>query len=691
MTEVHGAVDAGDNRPVQSRASARADERLAFLIGAGQELASSLDYATTLSNVAHLVVPRLADWCVIDVVEDDGSIDRLAVAHSDPERERWAREMSRRYPPAGQNRAQSAQVSEPQLVPVVTEEMLTAGAYDEEHLAIILSLGIHSAMSVPMVARGRTVGLITFMSTESDRRFGPEDLEIAKELSRTGALAVDNARLYRAAQAAQEEAEAQRRHLHTLFMQAPAVIGVFRGPEHICELVNPRYIEIAGDREYLGRPIRDVMKEAESQGLVDLLDRVYGSGEPYEGREYPLVFDREGTGALEERIFHLVFQPVIGASSDVEGVMVHAVEVTEGVRARQQVEQLAAEREAILGQMADGVSILDADGRVIFINEAGARITGVARLGRHIEEYIQLDHVMTAEGEAAVPEETALIRALRGETVINSISRLRRPDGIDIVIQASAAPVRAENGRSLGAVTTFRDITEQFTLERQKDDFLTAAAHDLKTPLASMKGLAQILLRRAGDEEPRMLEGLRRIDSTASRMATLVDDLLDVTRINMGRPLDLARETVDLVSLAREAVAESGSMSADHDIVIQAAEGALHGEWDAQRLTRAITNLISNAVRYSPDGGTVHLRIEREGDDAVLSVHDEGIGIPLDELPHVFERFYRARNVAGRVAGTGIGLASVKQIVEQHGGTVTVTSREGDGSTFTIRLPLEPA
>jgi signal transduction histidine kinase len=179
-------------------------------------------------------------------------------------------------------------------------------------------------------------------------------------------------------------------------------------------------------------------------------------------------------------------------------------------------------------------------------------------------------------------------------------------------------------------------------------------------------------------------------------MAAQIDEMLDVARLRMGGPLDLEREQTDLVALARAAAEEHRLLSERHQIRVESSETQLVGAWDAGRLKRVVDNLVGNAVKYSPNGGEVTLSLAREenanGAWATLAVRDQGMGIPTRDLRRVFERFRRAENVIGKIPGTGIGLADARQIVEQHGGRISVSSQEQAGTTFTIRLPLaQPA
>ncbi len=227
---------------------------------------------------------------------------------------------------------------------------------------------------------------------------------------------------------------------------------------------------------------------------------------------------------------------------------------------------------------------------------------------------------------------------------------------------------------------------------RTRDDFLAAASHDLKNPLGSIRANAQLLLRmleRTGAVPPqRLSSALTSVISSADQMVEQINELLDVARLRLGEPLPLERAPTDLVALARRAVAAHQAAAERHRLELHTDETQLVGDWDQARLQRVLGNLLSNAIKYSPAGGKIEITVRRVGGEAVLAVRDEGIGIPATDLPKIFERFERARNVVGRIGGSGIGLAVAKQIVEQHGGSITVASKEGAGSTFTVRLPL---
>jgi PAS domain S-box-containing protein len=230
---------------------------------------------------------------------------------------------------------------------------------------------------------------------------------------------------------------------------------------------------------------------------------------------------------------------------------------------------------------------------------------------------------------------------------------------------------------------------------RAREVLLSLVSHDLRSPLSAIKMTVKLLQRQSGTLQPadaaQMESGVARIDSSATKMNTLIEDLLDFARMQTGQPLDLVCRPTDLVALAQRVAADHQHTSNRHPIRVTAAVPGLVGIWDPARLERVLDNLLSNAIKYSPSGGEITVDMAKEEGDkawAVLVVRDGGIGIPAADLPHVFEWFHRAGNVSGRISGTGIGLAGVRQVVEQHGGTIIVESEEGSGAAFTVRLPL---
>jgi excisionase family DNA binding protein len=231
-----------------------------------------------------------------------------------------------------------------------------------------------------------------------------------------------------------------------------------------------------------------------------------------------------------------------------------------------------------------------------------------------------------------------------------------------------------------------------------RDEFLSAVSHDLRTPLTTIRGMTQVSRRRlqriATEPTEQIAGSLAHVEQAVGRMTAMIDGLLDLARLESGRPLDLDRRPIELLALIRQLAEEHQRGAPGHRIRVEAGSDSLMGDWDAVRLERVISNLLSNAIKYSPSGGAIRIAVTREDEDsegvawACVKVEDEGIGIPAAELPAIFERFRRGSNVPRGVSGAGIGLAGAKQIVEQHLGTLVAESEEGKGACFTVRLPL---
>jgi signal transduction histidine kinase len=218
-----------------------------------------------------------------------------------------------------------------------------------------------------------------------------------------------------------------------------------------------------------------------------------------------------------------------------------------------------------------------------------------------------------------------------------------------------------------------------------RDEFLAAASHDLRNPLATIQAAGELLARSDPGPE-RVKSSAEHILSASRRMAELLDAFLDVTRLEAGKPLELRKRPCDLAPLVRQVVAETQHTTARHQITIDTPD-ELRVDADGPRLQRVVGNLVGNAIKYSPEGGEINVKLALQQGEIVLTVRDRGMGIPGPDQERIFERFQRGTNVEGRIAGTGIGLAGARQIVEQHGGTISVKSQINRGATFTVRFP----
>ena len=339
--------------------------------------------------------------------------------------------------------------------------------------------------------------------------------------------------------------------------------------------------------------------------------------------------------------------------------------------------------------VADAILVSDSERRYLDANVAALRLLGYG----HAELLrLRIDDVVAAESEWTAATFAEYRREGRWQGELD----LRRKDGSLVPVEAVATVIDRPDGPV--NISVLRDVTERRTGQQQQQAFLEAVSHDLKNPLASVRAQAQLLARRARrgvvPEAGALVDVMESIDAATRRMQSQLEELQDAVRLRSGHPLELRLSSTDLVELCRQAVGDIAAAAPRHELRVDAADRTLTGMWDALRLRRVLDNLLDNAVKYSPEGGPVVVTIgrdERAGKSwAVVRVADEGVGIPEGDLPHVFERYRRGSNVGTRIVGTGIGLAGVRQIVEQHGGEVSVASEEGRGSVFTVALPLAP-
>jgi two-component system phosphate regulon sensor histidine kinase PhoR len=348
-------------------------------------------------------------------------------------------------------------------------------------------------------------------------------------------------------------------------------------------------------------------------------------------------------------------------------------------RLRDRLDELTEERDRagqILDALDDGVLLLDGAGRLLVANPAARSWFG---LPDDLRPGLPVQRVLGAPQVSALAEEAAEA----GAPVVGTLT-LVFPEPRTLTMRAFPLADRGPTGR---IVVTMTDITQRRRLEVLRRDFVANASHELKTPVAAVRVLAETLLTALPDDPEAGRRFAERIAREAERLDVLVRDLLDLSRVERGT-LDV--EPVDLVGLAKEVVGGYGDLAEERRIKLHSElRPQLSMRGDRAQLGLLLSNLLDNALRYTPAKGTVCVRLDATESRAVIQVSDTGQGIPARELSRVFERFYRVDKARARqTGGTGLGLAIVRHVAEAHGGTVGVDSELGRGSTFTVSLPV---
>ncbi len=384
--------------------------------------------------------------------------------------------------------------------------------------------------------------------------------------------------------------------------------------------------------------------------------------------------------------------------------------------ARESAEARLALLQLILDELPTSVYfVIGSEARLVLANRAAITLWGTEwPIGQPMLDFLATHHIrlFDTHGQALAPDTFATLRALHeGKTVFQHQEIIRHADGTTLPVLVNAvaldqrllAGLPAEAGNhpiSLAepaALVVHQDVTPLKEAEQLKEHFLALVAHELRTPLAALKGFATMLLRHPKRSKGAALaswqrEALVEIELATDRLDRLTEDLLDVVRLQAGR-LVLHRESIDLVALCRRVLAQLQQSTDRHQLTLSTSLSHLLARVDGGRIEQVLANLLTNAIKYSPAGGLVEmtLREETQRQEALISIRDQGIGIPQEEQASLFGRFVRASNSqAHGISGTGLGLYLCRELVEQHGGRIWFESIEGQGSTFFIALPTVP-
>jgi PAS domain S-box-containing protein len=610
----------------------RAEARQRFLVEASELLAESLDYEATLARIVRLAVPTLADWAAYNTLDGD-YIRTVAIHHPDPAMERLAHDINARYPmraDAGAGVARVIATGASELVPEIPDELLRQVAYDETHHAQLRSIGFRSLVNVPLVARGRVLGALSFATGESGRRFTAQDLAFAEELGRRAGMALENALHFRAEQAARAQAERGVERLRRLERLAAAVSGAVELEAVSRIVVREARAALDADAVYL---VRRVPGE-------DALELVHGEGLPFAAE------------ALRQRFSPDM--PVPGA---------HVLRTREPLWL-----ESPAEREARFGHLADTpiARAFGASATLPLLADGDA----VGSLG-----------VYFAAPRAFGADDRAFLSAL-AEQVALTLERVR------LFEAEHAARAEAEAARAAAEAAN-----------AAKSQFLSTMSHELRTPLNAIQGYTELLsmgVRGAlTDAQQHDVERIRRANR---HLMALVTDVLNFARLDAGQiefrlaDVELATIMGDLEPLLGPQLAAK-RLTFDHDGCASDTPDRPHlVRADPEKLRQVLLNLLTNAIKFTDAGGRVALACEIDAEVGVVRVRvsDTGRGIPSDQLERIFEPFVQVdrHRTHESQQGVGLGLAISRDLARGMDGELTAESVVGEGSTFTLTLPL---
>jgi two-component system, OmpR family, phosphate regulon sensor histidine kinase PhoR len=609
---------------------------------------------------------------------------------------------------------------------------------------------VRSFLGAPLLDRSGQVHGGLLLGHTQPGHFSAEDESLLVGLAAQAAVALENARLYRAAQTQAQELDA----IFESIGDGIALVdeqGQVRRENAAARRLREQILANGFNRDTLIPLVGAVAQQALREEPPEMEGPLPTQGPPPVGSPTPgvpvAIADRHGdirhylisASPLRSRDLAMPGPQTNPASDDTAagsggGAVVVIHDVTEARRldeerhARAEADERRALLQTVIEEMPSGIYLVRGDdARLVLANRAAEMIWGSEwPRGMPMAEFLSSRgvRILGPAGSALGIEELATIRAVRsgaagiGSSAIRHLQEvICQPGGVSLPVLLNAAaldarlvswPEDASPGSGLaadlppsaeaaerGALVVLQDVSSLKEAERLKDEFIAIAAHELRNPMAAIKGYAQMLTSRqargkggALDEWQR--EALETIDASTSRLVELTDDLLDVTRLQAGR-LELHLAPVDLVALARRVARRLQVTAPNHTLAVTAERDAIMACVDVQRVEQVLGNLLNNAVKYSPDGGPIDVALDvcDEQGMAKLSIRDSGIGIPAAEQSRIFARFVRAENARARgIGGTGLGLYLCRELVERHSGRIWFESAEGQGTTFHLTLPL---
>jgi PAS domain S-box-containing protein len=490
------------------------------------------------------------------------------------------------------------------------------------------------------------------------------------------AFNTDVTELERAKQAVEES----EMILYNLVRQAPVGICIIRAEDLMIEVVNDSYLNLVGKKrkEMENHTIWDAVPEA-AAAYAPVLNNVINSGVSFSAREHELILIRDGK---PETVFiDFVYEPVRHFDGTINTIMVIGIEVTDKVIARRSIED--AEERGRLAIEAAEIGTFDLD----LTNDkmvTSARFNTIFGFDGAVSRK-KLANVIHADDRQH--------RILAHETALKSGSlfyeaRVIHPDDSTRWIRAQAKLYHNSDNIPVRMLGTILDITEFKRLQQQKDDFISVASHELKTPMTSLKASIQILdkLIKTNNSPEKVPIFIERANTSLTKMQHLIESLLNVSKITAGQ-LALNKTNFKIGEMVNDSC-DHIRLAGDHELILSG-DTDLEIFADRSKIEQVMVNLVNNAVKYAPQSKKIIIAITKQHKAAKISVQDFGKGISQDKIPHLFERYYRVDSTGLQYSGLGLGLYISAEIVERHGGKIGVISEAGMGSTFWFTIPMQ--
>ena len=466
-----------------------------------------------------------------------------------------------------------------------------------------------------------------------------------------------------------------------LIQEAPVAIGVLTGRKLLIESANEMILRIWGkSKNILGFPLAVALPELQGQPFLGLLDDVYISGEAFYGSETLAKLEQDGE--LQDVYLNFVYQPIADETGATKDILVVAIDVTEQVKARELVKESEQKLQLLADNMSQLAWMADETGYIFWYNQRWFDYTGTT-----LEEMEG-----TGRNKVLHPDEIARVvekyeHDFKKGIVWEDTFQLRAKDGTYRWFLSRAIPFKDESGKVTRWFGTNTDITQERALAQQKDDFISIASHELKTPITSLKASLQLMDRMKDKPSAVMLPKLiDQSNRSMQKLAGLVEELLNSSRLTEGQ-LHLSKTTFKVSELL-EGCCHHVRIAGKHNLVF-GGDRDLEIYADEHRIDQVVVNFVNNAVKYAPDSIDICLNVEKDGNMAKISVKDTGPGIEPDKIPHLFSRYYRADYSGSQYSGLGLGLYISAEIVKRHGGQIGVDSELGKGSTFWFTLPID--